>query len=517
MNPLSHPFALNEGGYQQLFSGFPDPVFITDTEGKLLFVNDAWMSVLGYRLEDVTGTTIISLVVDSEQANFTAYLGRVSYHATSQKITARFKTAYHTLILLEGFVTTSPTGESQSFLTGFFRDITQTYEAEAVAKHLYEELTRREYDLQQLLEFAPDAVVVIDQQGLITFWNPMARTLFGWTTEEVIGTPLSTCIIPLQYRAAHTAGMNRFLATGETHVLNQTIEITALRKSGEEFDVSLTISTTRQAGEIAFIAFIRDITAQKTISRELDKHRRALEDSNRELEQFAHVASHDMKEPIRKINLFVDRMRRDYAKGQTLLNTEHLNKIAKSSLRLITMVEGVLQYSSLSGLKANFEWLDPNEIIRHIEEDLEVLIRDTGASLHCGPLPGFEGVPFLIHQLFYNLVSNSLKFAKEDIPTVIEITGTQYSKTETSAYNTRPISYVALSIKDNGIGFAPTHAEEIFQTFTRLHSKDSYEGTGLGLALCKRIVVRHQGEIRAHGEQDKGAVFTIILPQKQGK
>lgn len=235
------------------------------------------------------------------------------------------------------------------------------------------------------------------------------------------------------------------------------------------------------------------------------KRTEQLQRSNEDLLQFAHVVSHDLKEPVRKIKTFGKRLQDEYSgniaeKGQT-----YLNKVLASTDRMITVIEGVLSYSALGASEEPMEKIDLNEVFRNIEADLEVMIQQKEASLIYNNLPVIEGAPVLIHQLFYNIVQNSLKFSRAEQPPVITIT---------AAVVTRPPGneWIEMRISDNGIGFEEEHAKNIFDPFARLHPKEKFEGTGLGLALCKKIVERHRGSISATGSRNKGAEFRIALP-----
>ena len=257
-----------------------------------------------------------------------------------------------------------------------------------------------------------------------------------------------------------------------------------------------------------WIGSFADIQEQKNQSGKLEQlvNERTIElqRSNEELEQFAHIASHDLKEPVRKIKIFLGRLREEMNLEGDGRAKIYLEKIDKSVNRMYAMVDGVLQYSSVNNIQQTQEPVDLNLVLKNIATDLELLIEQKEASLVSGLLPRIMGYPLLINQLFYNLVYNSIKFSKKGVRPLIEVSAKAVMK---DGYPMQEIT-----VKDNGIGFSNEHIENIFKAFTRLNSKDSYEGTGLGLALCKKIVDRHGGYILAEGKENEGAVFRIGLP-----
>lgn len=252
-------------------------------------------------------------------------------------------------------------------------------------------------------------------------------------------------------------------------------------------------------------------------TRELKASNESLIRSNQQLEQFAHVASHDMKEPIRKIKLFSNRIQDEFGGALPPRALTYLHKVQSAASRMSMMVEGVLNYSSVTSMKPAIETVDLNGVFRDIETDLELLIHQKGAVINHSTLPSVEGASILLYQLFYNLVNNSLKFSRPGVPPVIDvgwqIIGSQSFEDALAV----PGALVEIALRDNGIGFKQQYADEIFNTFTRLHSRDEYEGTGLGLALCKNIVGRHHGSIHADSQVGEGTTFVIRLPEKQPK
>jgi PAS domain S-box-containing protein len=236
--------------------------------------------------------------------------------------------------------------------------------------------------------------------------------------------------------------------------------------------------------------------------------------SNEDLRQFAHVASHDLKEPLRKIRTFSDRLELEYAQQLPDTAKIYVEKIAGSASRMSELIDSILTYSVVNSTEQHFETVDINLIMEGIENDLELLIVQKNVKIIYKDLPKIRAVPALIHQLFYNLVNNSIKFSRPNVPPVIEITAEILSKEKLAGFKelSTKQDYYSIIVRDNGIGFAQAYAHKMFEVFSRLNARDKYEGTGLGLALCKKIVQRHNGYIYAEGKEAAGAAFHIILP-----
>lgn len=249
----------------------------------------------------------------------------------------------------------------------------------------------------------------------------------------------------------------------------------------------------------------------------LKKQTEELRRSNEDLQQFAHVASHDLKEPLRKIKTYSSRLNDEFGNMLPERALLFLEKMDSAASRMSSMIDGVLRYSMLGATEQIIESIDLNDIIHQIEMDLEVIIQQKKATIEYRDLMKLEGSAILIYQLFYNLVNNSLKFSKKDELPVIRISSSVVNgkdlKKQYKALGDQP--YIRILVEDNGIGFDQEHAEKIFKTFTRLNAKDKFEGTGLGLSLCKKIVQRHNGIIEAKGILHKGAAFTVVIPVRQ--
>jgi len=295
----------------------------------------------------------------------------------------------------------------------------------------------------------------------------------------------------------------------ETRVLKSDGSLSWIRAKGRVF-------FDETGKPLRLVSVVQDITKEKAFAEELQKlvseRTKELERSNLELQQFAHVASHDLKEPVRKIRTFGSRMRMDFETALPDKAKMYLAKIENAATRMYSMIDGVLHYSSLNAHQQVIEQVDLNEIFEQIQHDLEILIQEKSATIKLSELPIIEGSSILLYQLFYNLLNNSLKFAKADTAPMITI-GSEIM--EAAIQNGNMDQCALIRVEDNGIGFEQTYAFSIFDTFYRLNPKDRYEGTGLGLTLCKKIAERHRGSITAEGSIGQGAIMTVLLPLKQ--
>jgi light-regulated signal transduction histidine kinase (bacteriophytochrome) len=234
--------------------------------------------------------------------------------------------------------------------------------------------------------------------------------------------------------------------------------------------------------------------------------------SNQNLQEFAYVASHDMKEPLRKISTFGQMLLQFADEGLNEKGKFFAQKMIEGSFRMQQMVDDLLSFAVISNNKA-FERVSLNQIVDKVLTDLELKIRDKNATIEVGDLPDAKVVSAQFEQLFLNLINNSLKFSKEDVPPLITIHSSYPDKDEIKALGLLPrTKYLKIIVTDNGIGFEPEYANKIFGMFQRLHGKVDYEGSGIGLSICKKIVENHGGIIKAMGHLNVGATFEIIIP-----
>ncbi len=347
-----------------------------------------------------------------------------------------------------------------------------------------------------ILNSAGDGICGLDSNGKVTFVNPAVARLTGWSREELIGRTEEEV-----FHGNKSAVQATLSGASESPVF--------CRKDGTWFPVELVRTPIEEGGRrCGEVLIFKDITERKRAAATLSQKMAELSRSNDELEKFAFVASHDLQEPLRKIQAFGDRLK---TKCEGLLPPEtmdYLDRMQGASARMRTLIDDLLTFSRVLRNSQPFGPVDLAQVAREAVGDLEVRIERCGGRVEVGALPCIEADAMQMRQLLLNLIGNALKFqppgghpvVKVAARTIASLSGEQYCE---------------LTVQDNGIGFNEQYAEKIFAVFQRLHGRGEYEGTGVGLAICRRITDRHQGTITAKSELGKGATFTVTLPIRQ--
>lgn len=364
-----------------------------------------------------------------------------------------------------------------------------------------EELRRQAKQTRLIVDSAQEAFVGMDAAGLIIDWNTEAETTFGWSRNEAVGRVLADTIIPPQHREAHRDGLARFLATGEGPVLNRRIEITALHRDGREFPVELTITPLRMGNSHVFHAFLHDIAVRKRAERELEDTTAELARSNRDLEEFASVLSHDLSAPIRAVATFCELLQRGYREQLGDEADNLLQGAVDGAKRMQQLISDLLAFARVTRQSKAHVAVECEVVFRDVLANLQLEIHEAEAAVTHDPLPTVTAEPTQLMQLFQNLIGNGIKYCRDRRPAVH--VGAQEENGEW-----------LFSVQDNGIGLDPRQAEWIFQIFHRLHSDETvYSGTGIGLAICKRIVERHGGRIWVESKPGEGCTFHFTVPK----
>lgn len=377
----------------------------------------------------------------------------------------------------------------------------RTYELESA----YNALKRQNEFIETIIDSSVDVIAVFDRELRYVIVNKHAEDVYGKKRSDIIGRNVAD-VFPQVKGGQMIRDIQRALQ-GET-VYNSSYISPVINRHFENFFIPLHEAN----GEVfQVLAIGHDVTNIMIANEQLKTLNSELEKSNRDLEQFASVASHDLQEPLRKIQIFSELAEKSVRDPETC--RKYLSKVSASALRMARLIQAVLNYSRVStGRGSQIETVDLNQIVDNIRSDLELVIAEKGAVINTTNLPSVKGIPLQLNQLFLNLISNSLKFSRRKPVITIGsrlIRGEELGKLTEGPVDT---TYVHLIFTDNGIGFEQHLAEKVFTIFQRLHSAKEFAGTGIGLALCKRIVENHKGFITVKSEPDKGSTFDIYLP-----
>ncbi|GAA5029181.1 hypothetical protein GCM10011506_17270 [Marivirga lumbricoides] len=387
-------------------------------------------------------------------------------------------------------------------------------------------IKQNEKHLQDTILQAPVAICIMKGPNyIVELANNKMLELWGVKREDILGKPVFDGIPEAENQGLEGL-LNKVLSTGET-VSAEGVPVKLPRKGeAETVYVDFVYQANHSADGVVsnIMAIATDVTPQVKMrqkiedvvskrTRELAEANSSLQKSNAELAQFAHIASHDLQEPLRKIAIFTQMLESGLGDKVDEVSANYLSKIRVSSNRMHNMIKDVLTYSELLNQVRAFKRVELTEIIKNTILDYELLIEEKAARVEYDTLPAINAIPLQMEQLFGNLIGNALKFSKNGTPLVIQVKAKElnFDDKYVNGLDTS-CNYIKLSFVDNGIGFEAEFQEQIFNIFQRLHSKADYSGTGIGLAMCKRIVQNHLGIINAEGSSGNGATFNVILP-----
>jgi PAS domain S-box-containing protein len=388
-------------------------------------------------------------------------------------------------------------------------------------------LTASEQQLRSAIELAELGTWSIDLYTMTAYFSRRAKELYGFPGEEISFAD-GIQVIHEKDRDRVIVNFQKALdpRNGGSYVDTYTIRnlSTGLEKV---INLQAKVSFDQQGEAFLIAGTLQDVTDHKNAEKNLEEqvHRRteelnkantSLSRSNQELEHFAFIASHDLQEPLRKIRIYSGLLEEKNKSELDESGLKYLSKIKASAERMDRLIRDLLEFSRVNIKNELRTPVDLNEVLSRVREDFDLVIREKKAIIHAQQLPVIQAIPLQMNQLFYNLLGNALKFSRPGVPPLIQITARRLSSRETMQFTDMDPGqlYWAFEIADNGIGFDPALADKIFTIFQRLNARDKYEGTGIGLALCRKIVLAHEGLIYATSEKSAGAVFHILLPVK---
>ncbi|MFP4686811.1 MAG: PAS domain S-box protein [bacterium] len=368
------------------------------------------------------------------------------------------------------------------------------------------EFRGRQQRFHSVIDSAKDAIVSVDKQGLVRLWNPAAMEIFGYESEEMIGTPLAKIISDSEWEKFQQE-MYRADAE-ELDFFDQTVELTGHRRDGSEIPIDVRISTWEQFGEPYFTFIIRDITERKKKEEQLRELNIDLEkkvkDRTEELEQFVYAASHDLREPARVMQTYAGFLQEDLARNNDENIDKDLEFIRSSASQMNELIDSLLKLSRASSDELHLEKVSIEECVRRALEQQNLSEKDSKINIRYDDLPEVKADPALMLDLYQNLISNAVKYAGND---ELEITLTA----------DREDDNWILGVKDNGPGIEPEFHRAIFKPFKHLRNSTEHDSTGIGLSICRRIIERHGGEIWVESKPGEGAHFKFTIPRKSAR
>ena len=499
LNGPDHVFELVNPAYQKLFgkrqlTGLPVREALPELAGQGIFeiLDDVYRSGVPFIGKEMR--MVLSKDHDNEEEIYLNFIYQVTYDENNN---------------INGIL-------------AFANDVTEQVRARKIVQSANEELVRLNKEFKFVTDFMPQMVWVTKSDGYHEFYNKQWYDYTGLTYEETKDTGWNTVVHPDDQERAWEVWRHS-LQTGEPYEIEYRFRRydgiyrwflgRALPLKDENNNITKWFGTCTDVHDQKIMT---DILEQKVLERtaELITLNEELEVSNTELMQFASVASHDLKEPLRKIQMFSTIIKERYLEQMPDGLVDYMNRIISSSARMTNLINDLLSFSRLSA-SILFEKTDLNAIVKDVLMDLEWAIIEKDAKIEMNNLPVIDAVSGQMRQVFQNIISNALKFSKHDTPPYIKINVSRVNALSTLDSFDPEGGFFRITIEDNGIGFNSQYADRIFNIFQRLHSREKYDGTGIGLSITKKIIEKHNGIIASNSIEGQGTVFIIVLPEKQ--
>lgn len=487
----------SDGFLYSLLEAAPDAMIVVDGTGKIFLANPRAESLFGYTRQELAGMEVEALVPDRYKEQH--YRDRLDY---SENPTVRAMGLSNRQLLAKNKdgteipvdIMLSPMRyRGQTSVIATIRDAKERREFE-------QKLATSEAMFRALYDQSPDAIIAVDRQGRMVQVNRRVIDFFQYDPGELLLQPVEI-LVPERMRVKHVGFRQNYMSHPNSRPMGAGLELYARRKDGSEFPVDIMLSPVQLPDSEIVISVIRDISERKLIEQERKERTEQLARSNQELEQFAYIASHDLQEPLRAVASSVQFLQRKFKGKMDDDANEFIEFAVDGAKRMQGLINDLLAYSRV-GKKRSFETVDVNVVLERVLANLKNQIEESQARLHYSDLPKVFADTSQLVQIFQNLISNAMKFRGAN-PPVIEIAATE-----------EPDRWVFI-VKDNGIGIPERYREKIFVIFQRLHKREDYPGTGIGLAICKKIALSHGGDIWLESQVGEGTTFFFSLAKKR--
>jgi PAS domain S-box-containing protein len=478
-------YTLRERMFGAALDSSEDAVIATTLDGVITGWNPAAERLYGYTAEEAIGAPARMLIQPGNETSLEQNLERIREGHGFQDMDVVHVARDGARLLLEARVSAvrGPSGELIGSLA-ILSDVAEKRQLEAKFRLAF--------------EASPSGMIMVDARGVIALVNHQVERMFGYRADELVGHPVHG-LVPLRFRERHPLDLDAFAAAPSARAMGEGRDLFGLRRDGSEFPVEITLQPVETAGGLLVLGVILDITERQKAAAALAAKTRELERSNAELEQFAYVASHDLREPLRMVASYTELLAERYGGSLDERADKYIGYIVDGAKRMQRLVSDLLTLSRVGTQGKSFEPTDTAAVVRHVCRSMGDTIRRQQAQIEHGDLPIVSADEGQLGQLFQNLIGNALKFHAPDRAPRITIEAV------------RDGANWIFSVGDNGIGIDAQYSERIFQMFQRLHARDEYEGNGIGLAIAKKIVERHGGTIRFDSRVGEGTTFYFTL------
>ncbi len=473
--------------FQLIVESSPNAIVLVNKEGKIAYVNNQTEKLFGYARGELIGQLVEKLLPSRFSEKHPGFRDMFFRSPTVRSMgagrelfaTRKDMTEFPIEIGLNPLVTVDGTLVLASII-----DITERKKAEE--------------RFRLVVESAPNAIVLVNRDGIITLVNKQTELLFGYDRNELIGNRLEV-LLPERFKGDHPGHRNTFFEKPKTRSMGAGRDLFAKRKDGSEVQVEIGLNPLETPEGQMVLASIIDITERK-IQENVAKKQVELEIRNKELEQFAYVASHDLQEPLRTVSNYMQLFEEDYLDQMDDQARHYLRSVNLATKRMSLLIKALLDFSRL-GRNSRLVEVDCGKLLNNIISDLQTMIRNSRTDIDIGDMPVLNGYDVELRQLFQNLLTNAIKFQPDNHTPKVSVRSSPLD------------GKWQFSVRDNGIGIEPVHFKRIFEIFQRLHTTDEYEGSGIGLANCKKIVELHNGEIWVDSILGKETTFYFTIPK----
>lgn len=471
--------------FQSIVESIPNAIVLVNHEGKISYTNKQTERLFGYERTELIGKPVELLIPERYRVQHQSFRNMFF-----QSPSVRAMGAGRELFALRK--------EGTEFPIEIGLNPVVTVEGTLVLASIIDitERKKAEERFRLVVESAPNAMILVNQEGLIALVNQETEKMFCYMRNELVGKPLEI-LLPERFRAKHPGFRQAFFAAPSTRAMGAGRELFGLRKDGTEVQIEIGLNPIETDEGPMVLASVIDITERKIQEATLIKQNE-LEIKNKELETITYLTSHDLQEPLRTVSNYIVALREDYGHQLDAMATKYLNTIDSAAKRMSKLVKALMDYSRL-GKDRKLVLTNCNQLLKEVLADLENLIESTGTIIKIEELPTLNLYETEMRMLFQNLISNAIKFRKKNEASLIKIS----SEMQTGQWLFR--------VADNGIGIESQYFEKVFYIFQRLHTESQYEGYGIGLANCKKIVELHQGKIWIDSLPGAGSTFYFTI------